>query len=376
VIFNDLPDENPNHNGGTLRFGTDGMLYESLGEDGFPCESPIKSSMHGKILRLNVQNIPDGAGSLTSFATITPPDNPFVSDPDPHARLVWAYGLRNPWSFHIDPITGQLFIADVGQNSYEEVDVADAPGLNFGWPSYEAFSNYGQVCTPQDSTGARAPVFAYDRRGFLNGAAIVSGGVYHRPGFGDAQFPAEYEGDYFFTDEAEGFVRRLKKGPGGWNLADPVPGQPNTTDWAAIAANGHVTDFFEATDGSLWYCKYAQNSQTFTGAIHRIFATTNTSVPLSARVSLSLERPVPVPSRGPVATAFSLPEAGIVRLSVLDVAGRHVRTLIAGESYLAGRHDVRWDGRDDAGRFAPAGLYVLRLSTDRGVAEQRCLIAR
>lgn len=376
VIFNDLPDASANHNGGTLRFGPDGMLYESLGEDGFPCDAPLKNTMRGKLLRLSVQNIPDGPGSLASFAIITPADNPFVGDSDPHSRLVWAYGLRNPWNFHIDPVSGQIFIADVGQNSYEELDIADAPGRNFGWPAYEAFSNYGQVCTPQDSTGAMPPAFAYDRRSFLNGAAIISGGVYHRPASGDARFPPEYEGDYFFSDENEGFVRRLHKGAAGWTLADPVPGQPSTTDWGHIVANGHITDFLEAADGSLWYCKYAQGTSSFSGEIHRIYATTNTSVPPQGPHTLALERPVPVPSRGPVSTAFTLPEAASARLMVLDVAGRLVRTLIGGETFAAGRHDARWDGRDESGRLAPAGLYVLRLVTPQGAVEQRCLLAR
>ena len=377
VIFNNLPDVNVNHNGGTLRFGGDGMLYESLGEDGVPCEAPKKSSLQGKLLRLDVKNIPDGSGSLSNYALITPADNPFVGDPDPRARLVWAYGLRNPWSFHIDPATGQIFIADVGQNDYEEIDIADGPGRNFGWPSYEAFANYNQGCSPPaDSTGSTPPIHAYDRRSFVTGAAVVSGGVYRRPASGDGRFPAEYEGDYFFTDEAAGFMRRLHKSGGGWNLAAPVPGQPNSTDWATIVTNGHVSGFLEAADGSLWYTKFAQGFSTFTGEVRRIYATTNTAVELPGALPLSFERPVPIPSRGPVASAFTLAQASGVRLSVLDVAGRHVRTLLGGESFSAGRHAVSWDGRDDEGRLVPAGLYLLRLVAADHAVEQRCLITR
>jgi len=247
-LVNDIPDAAFNHNGGTLRFGPDGMLYVSLGEDAVPCAAQDTSSLRGVILRLDVSRLPAGPGSATR-ALITPADNPFATAATPNKRLIWAYGLRNPFRFHIDPLDGSLFIADVGQGNWEEVDRAPQGGMNFGWPIYEGRASYlgpGGCPTPGTLTG---PLFVYDHGA---GLAVMSAGVYRRP-FGTFNgFPMDYEGNYFFADYYSGSVWRLKNSGSTWDLASPVAGQPAPDHWAE-GFDG-VSDYLVGPDGALWYC--------------------------------------------------------------------------------------------------------------------------
>ncbi|HMZ43868.1 MAG TPA: PQQ-dependent sugar dehydrogenase, partial [Anaerolineales bacterium] len=123
--------EASNHNGGQLQFGPDGYLYIGTGDGGTGgAYSQDGLSLLGKMLRINV----NGAAPYS-----IPADNPFVSDPSV-ADEIWALGLRNPWRFSFDSLTGDLIIADVGQNAWEEVNVQPASsngGQNYGWPCYE-----------------------------------------------------------------------------------------------------------------------------------------------------------------------------------------------------------------------------------------------
>jgi glucose/arabinose dehydrogenase len=127
-ILPDLPNDSVEHNGGTLLFGPDGMLFVALGDDRVSCAAQDIHQLRGKILRLRVAGVADGGGPGPAYATLDPLDNPFSGDEDPRARLVWQYGLRNPWSFDIDRQSKQVAIADVGNARFEEVDVTLAAG--------------------------------------------------------------------------------------------------------------------------------------------------------------------------------------------------------------------------------------------------------
>src|SRR5262245_39507056 len=106
-----IPDNADNHNGGTLRFGPDGRLYDSIGEDAQRCAAQDSTALQGKILRLDISNVPAGAGGPPAQSVITPSDNPFVDRPNANEQLVWALGLRNPFRFNVDT-DGTLFVAD------------------------------------------------------------------------------------------------------------------------------------------------------------------------------------------------------------------------------------------------------------------------
>ena len=186
-----------NHNAGHLAFGPDGYLYAALGDGGSGGDPEGNgqnlSSMLGSLLRI------DPTPSDTLPYTI-PETNPFVGTPDA-AEEIWAYGLRNPWKFSFDRVTGDLWIADVGQNLYEEIDFQPASsdgGENYGWNSMEGFHPYEGGTEPDNHT---PPIFEYDHSG---GACSVTGGYVYR---GD-DVPS-LQGAYIYSDWCEGSIHAL-----------------------------------------------------------------------------------------------------------------------------------------------------------------------
>jgi glucose/arabinose dehydrogenase len=183
------------HNGGMLLFGPDGYLYVTLGDGGgagdeFGNAQNIET-MLGSVLRLDI----DGGDPYA-----VPPDNPFLGDPAATPQI-WVYGLRNPWRIDIDSETGLLYIADVGQDAWEEVSVVplDSPGTNFGWPIVEGFECYrAESC---DSEGMVEPVIAYPH---AEGCSIIGGFVYR-----GAAIP-ELRGHYFYGDWCGQWVRSFR----------------------------------------------------------------------------------------------------------------------------------------------------------------------
>jgi glucose/arabinose dehydrogenase len=184
-----------NHKGGTLAFGPDGYLYAGLG-DGGSAGDPHKNGQNidtllGKILRLDVDN-----GDPYSI----PSDNPFGNE-------VWAYGLRNPWRISFDRLTGDLWIGDVGQNTWEEIDYLPAGsegGANFGWSVMEG--NHAYDGEPQ--SGIYTPVVEYSH---AEGGCSVTGGYVYR----GAAMP-EWNGIYLYGDYCSGKVWALISSNGQW----------------------------------------------------------------------------------------------------------------------------------------------------------------
>ena len=205
-----IEDFAPNHNAGMLAFGPDGYLYVGTG-DGGGGNDPQRTAQNlghlfGKMHRLDV----DGGEPYA-----IPRDNPFVNRGDTRPEI-WAYGLRNPWRYSFDRATGDLWIADVGQNRYEEINRQPADsrgGENYGWSIMEgAHCLRGNDC---DRSGLTLPVAEYDRGG---GCSVTGGYVYR----GDRS-PA-LTGAYFFADYCTGKIWSLHQGAdGGWvqtELAD------------------------------------------------------------------------------------------------------------------------------------------------------------
>jgi glucose/arabinose dehydrogenase len=191
-----------NHNGGQLAFGPDGYLYIGLG-DGGSAGDPLGNAQNpdvllGKILRIDVDGSPEGPGAYA-----LPPDNPFGQEGSrPGAGLpeIWAMGLRNPWRFSFDPASGDLFIGDVGQGAWEEIDrqpADSAGGQNYGWNAMEGRHCYQSGCDPDRYVG---PVAEY---GHDLGCSVTGGYVYR----GAAQ-PA-MQGVYVFADYCSGLVFTL-----------------------------------------------------------------------------------------------------------------------------------------------------------------------
>lgn len=186
TVIVDLPDLSgaENHNGGALKFGADGKLYIGVGDNGNGVLAQNLGHPFGKILRLNDNGT-------------VPADNPFAGS------AVWAYGLRNPYTLAIQPGSGRMHINDVGQQTWEEINLG-AAGANFGWPGSEGPDNI--------TAGVTAPLFAYGHvaaapagsgpGGFFTGRAIAGGAFYPTAG----PFPAPYRGNYFFADFLDRFI--------------------------------------------------------------------------------------------------------------------------------------------------------------------------
>ncbi len=181
-----------NHNGGMVAFGPDGMLYIGLG-DGGSGGDPLGSgqdstTLLGSILRIDV----DGG---TPYAI--PNDNPFVNDAAARTEI-WVYGVRNPWRFSFDRLTGDLYIGDVGQNAWEEIDVVPAGtgGANLGWNVMEGLHCYSAATCNQ--TGLALPVLEYPHS---EGCSVTGGYVYRGSAIPSLQ------GRYFYADYCQGWIR-------------------------------------------------------------------------------------------------------------------------------------------------------------------------
>ncbi|MGP0062832.1 MAG: PQQ-dependent sugar dehydrogenase [Isosphaeraceae bacterium] len=166
------------HQGGALHFGGDGKLYVALGEQTAGKPSQELTTFQGKLLRLN----PDGS---------IPDDNPFWKAACGKYRAIWATGLRNPFRFAVQPGTGRIFINDVGQDRWEEVDEG-VPGGNYGWPASEG---------PTSDKRFLGPIHHYPVASITGGAFCPSGP--------ETNFPPRYRGRYFFMDFVKGWIKVL-----------------------------------------------------------------------------------------------------------------------------------------------------------------------
>src|SRR5690349_11404313 len=203
-----------NHNGGAIHFGTDGKLYIAVGENANGSNSQSLSTTLGKILRVNRD------GSI-------PSDNPFLAQTTGLNQAIWAMGLRNPYTFGIDPTNGRIHVNDVGEGTWEEVNQGIA-GSNYGWPQVEGNN-------PPNVSGMRYPLYVYSHDG---STCAIAGGAFYRPT--SSTFPAEYAGRYFFGDYCAGFIRMLSP--------------PNYTSAADFASGiSSLVDIEVHPDGSLYY---------------------------------------------------------------------------------------------------------------------------
>ena len=376
-LINTLPDATDEHNGGTLRFGPDGKLYASIGDDLQGCMAQDDSTLHGVILRLEVNNLPGGAGGLPALSLITPSDNPQVGSTNANTRLIYAFGLRNPYRFQIDQPTGDLYISDVGEVTYEELNRATTGGLNFGWPNYEGPSPYGTQCPAAKPT---PPIFWYDRSASgenLGAAACISAGVYRSGPFASNAFPASYRGDCFFSDYYGGFLRRIQLNGSTWSLAPPELGQTIATDWGT--GFEWVSDYALGADGGLWYVKQFTGTSPAagTGQIRRIVhqGGGGGGGGGGGRAVVNFATPYPSPAPGFATLPYTLATEAQVHIVVFDLSGRVVRHLIDADQ-SAGLHQPTWDGKDDEGRPAPSGLYAVRLEAAGEVVGRRLMLVR
>ena len=224
-----------NHNGGDVLFGPDGMLYVGMGDGGSGGDphgnGQSLGTLLGKLLRLDVDH-----GEPYAI----PPDNPFAGRAGARGEI-WAYGLRNPWRVAFDRTAALLYVADVGQNRWEEVDVvaAGTGGLNYGWNLTEGSRCYGS--SPCSREGLTLPALEY---GHEDGCAIIGGFVYRGRAIPSAV------GHYFYSDYCSGWLRSFRFEGGDatdrsiWRTRNVGPvlsfGEDASGELYVLSANGTV----------------------------------------------------------------------------------------------------------------------------------------
>ncbi len=228
-----------NHNGGLVMFGPDGMLYIGMGDGGSGGDpkgnGQSKNALLGKLLRINV--------SRAEPYTI-PVGNPYANGVDGKAEI-WAIGARNPWRFAFDGPTGLLYVADVGQNEIEEIDVLPArkAGVNYGWNVME-----GDACYHPSSgcnrAGLEIPVLTYKH---LGSACSITGGYVYR-----GQKVPSIVGHYFYADYCAGWVRSFKYANGA---------ATDRREWKLSQSVGHIVSFGEDSSGEIYIV--AENGKIF-----------------------------------------------------------------------------------------------------------------
>lgn len=221
----------PNHNGGQLQFGPDGLLYIGTGDGGAAYDpdenAQNRGSLLGKLLRIDPRRNGDRPYSV-------PGSNPFVGR-DGRAEI-YAYGLRNPFRFSFDSADGSLLIGDVGQDRCEEIDyetLDSARGANFGWDAFEGTHPLNEDPSP-DPGGTTKPIFEYSHAG---GNCAITGGYVSR----DRKIPALY-GRYLYADFCKGQIRSLV----------PRPGRASGDRSAGLPVKSGISSFGEDSHGRIY----------------------------------------------------------------------------------------------------------------------------
>jgi glucose/arabinose dehydrogenase len=277
-----------NHNGGAIHFGPDAKLYIAVGENAVSSNAPSLGTTLGKMLRINKD------GSI-------PPDNPFVGQTTGINQAIWARGLRNPFTFAFQPGTGRMHINDVGQNTWEEVNVGNA-GANYGWPATEGPNPPGQA-------GVTYPVHSYENAG--SNCAIVGAAFYNPPVL---NFPASFVGRYFFGDFCGGFIRTLSP--------------PSYTASSGFASGiSSLVDIAVGPDGLLYYLARGG------GAVVRVRFTQSeapaiTQHPMSQTVAVGQSATFQVAASGTAPLLFQWQRDG------LDIPGANASTYTLGSAGL------------------------------------------
>ena len=223
-----------NHNGGDMAFGPDGYLYISSGDGGSGGDPENRAqnltTLLGKMLRIDVDGNSNGNYGI-------PADNPYAASTI-NMREIWAYGLRNPWKFSFDKSTGDLWIADVGQDVLEEINMmpSTAAGLNYGWRCYEGNSSYNQTGSCPPSSNLTFPIAQYNHTGNGPFKCSITGGFRYR-GIANPNFV----GLYFFADYCSNEIGMLEQSGANWNMT-----------FSQVFSGNNWTTFGEDVDGELY----------------------------------------------------------------------------------------------------------------------------
>lgn len=342
IVIPEPVDSMVQHNGGKLNFGKDGYLYLSIGDGSYSGGDPAnhaqdKSLLFGKMIRIDVNNFSD-----PPYYSI-PVDNPFVSDPVAR-KEIWALGLRNPWRWSFDRRNGDTWIADVGEDSTEEINYKKSgttPGENYGWRCYEGSSTYN----PDGCSNVSSyifPIFEYFHNTGIGGNSVIGGYVYRGAAFPDLQ------GYYICADYISGNAWKIKKSGNAWQS---LPQQGLLTG---------ITTFGEDESGELYAArsdnKIYKISATTLPATKTMYSTKHIDDVISIYPTLVYNHLINVSLKSPVN-----------EIKILDIMGRTVTTQWL--SPQTGNIQLNLP-------LLPAGIYVVKVTGARINFHQKIFISR
>jgi glucose/arabinose dehydrogenase len=346
LIILEFSQPHSNHNGGQIAFGpSDGYIYIATGDGGSfgdpDCNAQDRATLLGAILRIDVDTT---AGNLEYGI---PPDNPFSNNTNGYREEIFAYGLRNPWRFSFDPPSGQLWTADVGQNTWEEINLV-VNGGNYGWSIFEGNHCYNSPwpCNPPcDSTGLIMPVWEYSHS---LGQSITGGYVYR-----GTSVP-ELSGKYIYADYVSGRI---------WALEYDSTGIVQNS--LLIDTNLLISSFGTDEARELYIC-------AFDGKIYRFQPTVNSikGENIFPTTDHLLGQNYPNPFNGQTVIPVYLANEAQIRVVVHDILGKKVGTVM--DQYIsAGDHFFNWVVFNGSDSKMASGLYFYQLYVDEIPVDQR-----
>jgi hypothetical protein len=283
----------------------------------------------GGILRI----VPNVAG--TSPAYTIPNDNPFKGNSSGYREEIYAYGMRNPWRFSIDAATGNLWLGDVGQDQFEEIDIVQS-GRNYGWPFMEGFECYQPAACDTAGRDLSLPIYSYDHG---DGIAIIGGHVYR-----GTRFP-ELVGKYVFAD----YLGTI------WSLDFDGVNPPVRDELIPDGPALYTIGVGNPGKNDLYFT-------SFSGPIYRLLHVP-TGANDQARDHTRLLGNFPNPFNPSTTIRYQLATPGRVVLEIVAVDGARVRTLEHG-ARNPGVHELLWQGETESGTRAASGVYFCRLLVD------------
>ncbi len=329
-----------NHNGGMVMFGLDNYLYIGMGDGGSGGDPGNRAQnlneLLGKILRINV----DTAYGGNNYGI--PPTNPFAGGGG--RPEIFAIGMRNPWRFSQDPVTGTIYCGDVGQDAWEEIDTI-AVGKNYGWRCYEGNHPFNTTgCQPQNTY--TFPIKEYQNIG--SDISVTGGYVYRGP-----RIPS-LTGRYIYSDY--GSRKTWKLLLSGGNISD--------TSMFAIAPS-NVLSYGVDQNNELYTLCANGTIYKYSGSIIGI-NTGGNQLP----DGFSLEQNYPNPFNPSTSIRYAVPANDFVNITVFDLTGQEISVLV-NENKTAGNYSVEWNAAN-----YPSGVYFYRMTTTRGSAEKKMVLVK
>ena len=325
-----------NHNGGNMAFGNDGYLYIATGDGGSGGDPQDRAqnlnTLLGKMLRINVDN-----GSPYSI----PNDNPFANDNNSNTLPeIWAYGLRNPWRFSFDRQTGDLWIADVGQNNIEEINMVPitSAGVNYGWRCYEGDQTYNTTGNCPSSTTLMFPIAQYTHSGDGLFKCSITGGYRYRGN----TYP-NMQGWYFFADYCSNEIGILTFDGSAWNMTFTPPFSGN--NWTA---------FGEDANGELYLAGISS------GNIYKIVHNNLSTPPPNEHTSFNI-----YPNPATNTLTISGKHLNTHTLNIYTVYGKKVST-----------HTITKNNKEISVENLKSGLYLVEITTHSNNKQHHKLIIK